>query len=176
MSDFWADLEESTKDQDLEAMAVPTSGDYPVPEPKDYYCRIKSWEFGNSSKKGTPGCMCRVELLAPCDGIDVDDCKGVTVLHNMWLSKAAIPWTLKSMTIMAGEPIDSVLAIKRAKLDANMFKMVNNKIGDYEGNKQFRTGFINAMTKEDHRNFKDITGKSSDFKESDEFNESDMEF
>ena len=160
MSDFWAELEEDVKNVDIEAELEELNSGPCCPPIKDYYCRIKDWEFNKSSKKGTPGIFTKAELLAPCDGIDMKKTEGKTVKVNLWLSPKAIARAIGTASILCGKKLTSASELQTAKLDTNIFKLVSNSKNE-DG--YFNAGYINAMSSKDYDHLADIApGKGVD--------------
>ena len=169
MAGFWEELEAESKGVDLKKLAVQGSGE--IPPIKDYYVRVEKWEFKRVGANDTPLCECKLRIIAPVDGIDIDEVAGLTIQQNLWLTQpkekgklGGIGMSLKVMSIMAGESIDSLSKIKTAELDSNIFKIVNNKLGEYNGVDKFDIGFSNALTASDYKDLEDMgveTGKSN---------------
>ena len=152
---FWDELENEIEGEDLSVLAAEAGSGNFFNKAKDVYARIKDWKFDKSSQKGTPGCMCIAEVIAPCDGEDMEDV-GKTFKLNFWLSKAALPFSIKNMMIASGSEIKTKEDIQQAQLDENIFKLVNNKIEPYNGEDRFQPGFVNPMTKADYQILKEL--------------------
>ena len=156
---FWDELEADITKDDFNIEDV--SGDRDVLPAKDYFCQVDSWEFGKSSKKETPGCFIVANIIAPIDGENVQEVKGRKIFINLWLSKAALKWTIKAAQTMCGKEIKSLSDLQSADLKANVFKLVKNKVEDYEGSERFVPGFINALNAREVQDLSDISPSDS---------------